>query len=399
LCNAVKFTPEGSITLELDSLESDTDTVKLTTRVSDTGIGISSTELDTIFKPFVQSEDDITNRYGGTGLGLAISKNIAKRMDGDLWVKSQKDKGSTFYFSAAMTKAEPKKQDRVRPSGLKGKRVLVSTTTWDTFELLNHELLQAEMKVHHESWDNFPLFLTTPAARDFDLGIIDFGKSIKPTSPDLSHLLKKFSPKDFDFDWIACCVPFPGIAKGFKTAGFKGYLSKPIRRQTLMEMAAYVMGMDKNPHPEKGRESSQLLTVHSLAENQKYGVSILLVEDNPVNQKMTSLMLSKAGYCVEVAGNGEEALELFKKSPDGYDLILMDINMPKMDGLEATRQIRSLEMKFTPKTRIPILALTANVLNDFKEKCLAAGMDDFLTKPIKRDLVFEALQNWSRTGE
>ncbi len=397
LGNAIKFTQAGSITLALDAKVTDPETVELTASISDTGIGIASTELATIFKPFIQSEEDITNRYGGTGLGLAISKNIAKQMDGDLWVESEKSSGSIFYFTATLAKGEIRNRDRVRPVGLKGKRVLVSTTTQDTFELLNHELLQAGMLVHHESWDNLPLFLNTREVRNFDLGIIDFGKSIKPDSNDLSTVLStilgNISPKKFSFEWIACSVPFPGIAKGFKTAGFKGFLGKPVRKQTLLEMTAYVMGMAKIPDKEK--TSGELLTIHSLVENQKYAVSILLVEDNPVNQKMTSLLLAKAGYTVKIAGNGKEALELFKSTKEEYDLILMDINMPEMDGIEATRQIRSHELKFKPGTRIPILALTANVMNDFKQKCLGAGMDDFLTKPIKRDQVFEALQNWS----
>ncbi|MCP3944933.1 MAG: response regulator [Desulfobacteraceae bacterium] len=395
LGNAVKFTRAGSITLALDAKKINSEMVKLLVSVTDTGIGISSVELDTIFKPFVQSEEDITNRHSGTGLGLAISKKIARRMDGDLWVESQKSKGSVFYFTACMTRGKIKKHDRVKLVGLKGKRVLVSTTTLDAFDLLNHELLRAGMLVHYEPWDNLPLFLTTPPGQNFDMGIIDFGKLIKPISCDLSGILEKIAPPESAFEWIVCAAPFPGIAKVFKRAGFKGFLSKPFRKQILWEMSAYVMGMAKIPDQGSCQESDELLTVHSLAENQKYGVSILLVEDNPVNQKMTCMMLSKAGYTVEVAGDGKQALELFKNTQDGYDLILMDINMPKMDGVEATRQIRSYELKFKPGTRVPILALTANVLDDFKQKCLGAGMDDFLTKPIKRDLVFKALKNWS----
>ncbi len=403
LGNAVKFTRKGSITLALDAQETvaqetNSKTVMLLTSVTDTGIGIAPDELDTIFKPFIQSEEDITNRYGGTGLGLAISKNIAKCMAGDLWVESQKSKGSVFYFTASLTKGEIRKRDRVRPIGLKGKKVLITTATQETFDLLNHELLRAGMVVHQESWDNLPFFFTTPDAQLFDLGIVDFGKSIKPSSPASGTILEKLSPKEFSFEWIACAVPFPGIVKGFKTAGFKGFLPKPFRKQTLLEMAAYVMGMTPVPGKENDREVSELLTIHSLAENQKHAV-ILLAEDNPVNQKMTRLMLSKAGYTVKIAGNGKQALELFKNNREGYDLILMDINMPEMDGIEATRQIRSHEIQFKPGTRVPILALTANVMNDFKQKCLGAGMDDFLTKPIKRDLVFKALQTWSRPNE
>jgi len=395
LGNAVKFTQKGYITLSLDVKETDLDRVLLLVSVSDTGIGISSDELDIIFNPFIQSEEDITNRYGGTGLGLAISKNIAKQMGGDLWVESEKKKGSIFYFSACLEKGTIKKRQRVRPAGLKGKRVLVCTMSSDTFELLNHELLLAGMLVHQASWDKLPLLFSSREIQNFDLGIIDFGKSIKSPSQDLSDILGKLSPREFPFQWIACSVPFPGIANLIKTEGFKGFLAKPFRKTTLLEMMGYVLGMTKIPDKANSL-ATELLTIHSLAENQKYSVSILLVEDNPVNQKMTCLMLSKAGYTVTIAENGKEALELFKNTLEGYDLILMDINMPVMDGIEATRYIRAHELKFNPKTRIPILALTANVLTDFKQKCFGAGMDDFLTKPIRRDLVFKALQRWSR---
>jgi CheY-like chemotaxis protein len=252
------------------------------------------------------------------------------------------------------------------------------------------------MVVHQESWDRLSSFLATPAAQSFDLGIIDFGKSIKPNSPDPATLPGGMSPREFSFEWIACAVPFPGIAKQVKTAGFKGFLSKPFRKQNLLEMAAYVMGTSPAPGAETGRGSAEFLTIHSLAENQKHAVSILLVEDNPVNQKMTHLMLSKAGYTVTLAENGKQAVDLFNETREGFDLILMDINMPQMDGIEATRQIRAQEMRAKTGTRVPILAITANVFDEFKQKCLGAGMDDFLTKPIKRDLVFAALQTWSR---
>ena len=143
-----------------------------------------------------------------------------------------------LHFTASLTKRKIRKRDRVRPVGLKGKKVLVTTTTQETFDLLNHELLRAGMVVHQESWDNLPIFLTTPAGQRFDLGIIDFGKSIKQTSPDFGVIMGTLSPKEFPFEWIACAVPFPGIAQGFKTAGFKGFLSKPFRKKPYWKWPA-----------------------------------------------------------------------------------------------------------------------------------------------------------------
>ncbi|MCP4023739.1 MAG: response regulator, partial [Desulfobacteraceae bacterium] len=140
--------------------------------------------------------------------------------------------------------------------------------------------------------------------------------------------------------------------------------------------------------------SDKIITAHSIAESKKYSASILLVEDNIVNQKMTKLMLSKAGYSIDVADNGKVALEKYTTDPEGYDLIFMDINMPVMDGLEATRRIRAYEVEQEIKRKVPILALTANVLDNFKKRCLESGMDDFLVKPIKREIVFQSLKQW-----
>ena len=159
-------------------------------------------------------------------------------------------------------------------------------------------------------------------------------------------------------------------------------------------MLAYILGMEGEKILDSDL-STGIMTSHRLSENKKYTASILLVEDNPVNQKMTDLMLSKAGYMIDIAADGKEAVYKYTTNPDAYDLIFMDINMPTMDGFQATRLIRSFEEKNVDLPKIPILALTANVLDDFKVKCDEAGMDGFLTKPIKRDLVFQAIQQWA----
>lgn len=159
-------------------------------------------------------------------------------------------------------------------------------------------------------------------------------------------------------------------------------------------MLAYILGMEDGKVLDSDL-SARIMTSHRLSENKKYTASILLVEDNPVNQKMTDLMLSKAGYMIDIARDGKEAVYKYTTKPDAYDLIFMDINMPAMDGFQATRLIRSFEEKNMDLLKIPILALTANVLDDFKVKCSEAGMDGFLTKPIKRDLVFQAIQQWA----
>lgn len=400
LGNAVKFTHEGSIILSLEAEELPDKQTRLTVSVADTGIGIVPEELESIFEPFIQSESDITARAGGTGLGLAISRNIAHKMDGHVWAESVKGKGSTFYFTASLETGDMKKIHRVRPVGLSGKKVLMSTTTPEALDILTRELSLSGMEIHHDPLETLVDYLDSHKGSEYDICVIDFGKTIKQKTEELptatAGLIRALAPATRPFRFIACAVPFPGIAGLFEKAGFRGFLPKPIRKSSLFEMMAYVMGMTVRPSMKPDSEpDSGLVTVHSLAESRKYGVSILLVEDNPVNQKMTKLMLSKAGYTVTLAANGREAVDRYIESAGEFDLIFMDINMPKMDGFEATRHIRAHEADTGISPRIPILALTANVLDDFKHKCDEAGMDDFLTKPIKRDLVFQSIQKWS----
>ncbi|MDM8538094.1 response regulator, partial [Desulfobacterales bacterium HSG17] len=200
--------------------------------------------------------------------------------------------------------------------------------------------------------------------------------------------------KKYKFDFIACSIPVPGVANQFQNAGFKGFLPKPVAKQKLFEMLSYVLGI-QTADMGSPDYSQEIITTHLVSENKKHTASILLVEDNIVNQKMTTLMLSKAGYMIDIACNGKEAVKKYTMEPDAYDLIFMDINMPVMDGFQATLLIRSFEKENKSVKKIPILALTANVLDEFKHKCIEAGMDDFLSKPIKRELVFKAIIQWA----
>jgi signal transduction histidine kinase len=393
LGNAVKFTQKGFIKLCIDSKLMDQNFSKLTISVQDSGIGIAKDKLEKIFKPFIQSEDDITNRYGGTGLGLAISKDIARKMGGDVWARSEENKGSTFYFTSCLKIAENKKIRRVRPAELKGKKVLLCTISDETYKILSHELSLAGMQVTHVEFTGLELFLNKSENTHFDIAIIDFGKIVKITPSELSQKINILRSDNSKFDFIACSIPVPGIADTFHKAGFKGFLPKPISRRKLFEMVSYVIGME-GENINLAEDKNEIITAHLLSENKKHASSILLVEDNPVNQKMTNLMLSKAGYMIDIACDGQEAVKKYTSHPDAYDLIFMDINMPRMDGFQATKLIRSFEKENKSVQKIPILALTANVLDDFRRRCKEAGMDDFLTKPIKRDLVFKAIQHW-----
>ena len=180
-------------------------------------------------------------------------------------------------------------------------------------------------------------------------------------------------------------------------AGFDGFLPKPVHRKRLLEMMERLLGESgKSP---AGIKNERILTRHSLREESKHAVRILLAEDNPVNQKLIMVMLLKGGYHVETTNNGREAFERFTNAPDAFDLILMDIQMPDMDGIEAAQEIRKLEEKLSPgRERIPIIAVTANAMKGDMENYIEAGMDDYLPKPIKREAVFEMIKKWVLDG-
>ncbi|HBF43437.1 MAG TPA: hypothetical protein DDW42_07375, partial [Desulfobacteraceae bacterium] len=197
-------------------------------------------------------------------------------------------------------------------------------------------------------------------------------------------------------------------------AGFDGFLTKPIRREKLYKVLEKLIGECAGEGEKAGRVKKQIVTQYSVKEDMKHSVRILLAEDNPVNQKLANLMLTKAGYQVEVANNGRETVEKYTKSPGDFDLIFMDIQMPEMDGLEAAEEIRKWEEKSREQlvvsgekdsgapvshnsqltTHIPIIAMTANAMKGDRKECLEAGMDDYIAKPIKRELVFEILEKW-----
>lgn len=404
LGNAVKFTKKGSIRLSLGA-EEDTgeckNQVRLDICIQDTGIGIARDQQEKIFEPFNQSEDElVSNRYGGTGLGLAISRNIARKMNGDVTVHSTPDKGSRFCFTAWFEKAGHRKQPRVsRPVALKDKKVLLVYHSDDTRDILSRELKLAGMSVQAAPFSELEHICEKMSASDADIGIVDFGTLSKNIGLSGSTYMNLLADIRFAFPMIACTNPLPGVADRLKNLGFKGYLPKPIQKQKLFDMLSFVLGMPQkhNRGSEPGR--TEIVTSHSLAESVKQSASILLVEDNPVNQKMTRILLTKAGYSIEIAQDGLEAVEKYTRAPQDFDLIFMDINMPRMNGYTATEKIRQFEIQAERTPGIPILALTANVMDDFKKRCLEAGMNDFLTKPIKRELVFAAIRKWvKKTG-
>jgi CheY-like chemotaxis protein len=242
----------------------------------------------------------------------------------------------------------------------------------------------------------------TETEKPFDICIIDINM-IGINSYDIAKQIRACPPPVSGLPLLAFSSPIPGGAAKCEKAGFDGFLTKPIRTDRLLQMVKQLIGKKKRDEECLKTTDRQIMTQHSVRENIKRSIKILLAEDNKVNQQLAKIMLTKAGYNVEIANNGLEAFNKFIKNPEAFNLILMDVQMPEMDGLEASMAIRHWENKKNELSvkngnkqefGVPIIAVTANALEGDKEKCLNAGMNDYLTKPIKRETVFEVIEKW-----
>ncbi|MCG6877565.1 MAG: response regulator [Deltaproteobacteria bacterium] len=392
MSNASKFTESGEIELSLEAEAEETDRVKLHATVRDTGMGIPEDKLSFIFDPFQQADGSMTRKYGGTGLGLTICKQISRFMDGDIWVESEMNKGSTFHFTAWLGKAErTETAGRLRPLTLRDRRILIVDDNLRNLEILTHILESAGMAVVaiEDGEAVVPILRKALAVGNpFDLCLSDIQMPVMSGYEVAKRIRNEEAPLR-DLPMIALSSLMEREAESCKKAGFDGFLSKPIHREKLLQMMVRLIGEVKvnSQGPEGIRK--KIVTQYSLLEEMKHSLCILLAEDNPVNQKLAKIMLTKAGYRVAVANNGKEAIEKYMASPKDFDLIFMDLQMPEMDGLAATRAIR--EKGFDT---IPIVAMTAHAMKGDREKCLEAGMDDYITKPIKREVVFKVLEKW-----
>ena len=389
--NAPKFTERGEIELSIDVEDETENRIRIHSSVRDTGIGIPEDKLSVIFEPFRQVDGSTTRKYGGTGLGLSICRKIANLMEGDISVESKLGSGSTFHFTAWFNKSENTKVRRFAPVSLSGKKVLILDDNKTNLDILTHVLERAGMDVvslTHGKEVLPALEKALECEKPFDLFISDI------QLPDISGydvaIQVRKSGRPFERLLMIAFSSFTGReAKTCKEAGFNGFLSKPIRRDRLFQMIERVLADKESREPQDITGDTKMMTQYSVKEDLKHSVRILLAEDNPVNQKLAKMMLTKAGYQVEIAGNGREAVDKFSSSPDDFDIIFMDIQMPEMDGMEATKEIRKRGYAV-----IPIIALTAHAMKGDREKCIEAGMDDHITKPVKRENIFEILEKY-----
>lgn len=392
--NAAKFTEKGEIELSVDVDEETDVNVKLHCKVRDTGIGIKEDELERIFDVFQQADGTITRKFGGTGLGLNICKLIARRMDGDIWVESTLGKGSTFHFTAWVEKTPQQRPGKIFTPNLAGKRVMIVDDNVNNLDILEHMLEKFRMEVVKESDGNRVAVRIEEFFKQgtpFDLCILDLVMP-KPDGLAVARMIRQLPAPANHVPLLA--LPSMGAKSSgkYREAGFNGFIPKPVQSNKLLHIIQrLLLESEKKPAPGEppSTRQNELITQYAVKERVKHNVHILLAEDHPVNRKLAEQMLRKAGYRVDFAFNGKDAVEMITKEPDSYDLILMDLKMPVMNGLEATRAIRQRGFK-----TIPIIAMTADSMEEDRQRCLDAGMNDFMPKPIRRDLVFSVIRKW-----
>ena len=390
LGNAIKFTEHGEVVLRVTREEpvSD-DVVMLHVSVTDTGIGIPLDRQQHIFEAFTQADGSVTRKYGGTGLGLTISSRIVELMGGRFWLESEPGRGSTFHFTArvAPVAALPTAGVPLSTVPLQDRRVLIVDDNATNRRVL-HEMLLAWRMVPASAGSVLEALAALRAAKEselpFDLVLAD----VQMPSADGFTLAAAIASDPIIAGpriVMLTSAGQPGDAARCRELGVAAYLSKPINRSELRD--ALVQALGAQPADTK---RPALVTRHSLREARPSG-RILLVEDNSVNQLVAKRLLEKNGHTVVVANNGREALAILEgTSFEGFACVLMDVQMPEMDGFECTAVIRERE-RHTPGVHLPIIAMTAHTMKGDAERCLAAGMDAYVSKPIQPDALHDVI--------
>ena len=393
--NAIKFTDRGEVVVRIEREEVDGEEVALHVSVSDTGIGIAPQKLKSIFEAFTQADNSTTRRFGGTGLGLTICKRLVEMMGGRVWVESLENRGTTFHFTLRLgLQSAASRPEALAREALKGLRAMIVDDNSTNRRILSEQLGAVGLKV--------------TAVEGAQAALTELWRAKAESEPFALIIMDYHMPEMDGLQLAERIKELPGIAgstilmltSGGQTGdsarsrelGMAAYLTKPISQKQLYQVVAQVLGakaatpLETAPaHPKEATDMNPL--VSGSPTPNAAPLRVLLAEDNFVNQKLAVTMLQKRGHAVTVAGDGLEALEALARAP--FDVVLMDVHMPRMGGFEATAKIRERER--ASGGRIPVIALTALAMTGDREKCLQAGMDAYVSKPINAADLFGTL--------
>ncbi len=381
--NSIKFTDQGQVTLTIALKSDEGDFAILHFSVEDTGIGIKEEKIKSLFESFTQADMSITKKYGGTGLGLAISKLLVEKMNGTIGAESIEMIGSTFWFTLPLKKQEEKPESPdFSAQNQEDLRILVTTDGSDLGR--NFEKYLNELKIYYRQAfneteamamltqaveENAPFHVVIMEAKESDTLAENLGREIKQ-----DKILKQTKLM------LLTSIGKQGDARRFEEIGFSAFLSKPVEKALLFDCIKAVMARSST----EDAQTFPIITRYSIIETKKHFSRILIVEDMETNRLTARALIGKHGYKTDEAKNGLEAVE--KHLANRYDLILMDCQMPVMDGFEATRKIRENEKKQN-FFHVPIIAMTGNAFDSDRQKCFEAGMDDFISKPVEPEIL------------
>ncbi|MBW1750073.1 MAG: response regulator, partial [Deltaproteobacteria bacterium] len=393
LCNnAVKFTHEGEILVSIALVEKEENKARLRFSVQDTGIGMTEEQMGKLFQSFSQADSSTSRKYGGTGLGLAISKQFVEMMDGRIWVESEPGQGTTFKFEVVLGVSEHQKCCLKEASAkLSGMRVLAVDDNLHARDIIDAYLSRFGMEVDCVSSGEDAVNAIKVADQPYDLVFMDYMMPGGMNGLETTKLIKQ----DRQLEKIpkVILITAYGQAEYAHVPGIElvdNKLQKPVNPSFLLDVIMDTFGHEIDCTA-GGSRQSRGFNMETLGPIQ--GAHLLLVEDNHINQQVASELLEQAGFIVDIANDGQEALD--KLVANTYDCILMDVQMPVMDGYTATREIRKQEIF----NDIPVLAMTANAMVADKEEARAAGMDDHIVKPINPQELFSTLLKWIEPGE
>lgn len=386
--NALKFTEKGEVTVELRATPIPSGGCQLNVNVRDTGVGIPASALEKIFESFTQADGSTTRKYGGTGLGLSICRQLVEMMGGKIGVDSEVGKGSNFWFTVPQGHYQENASTQSSNFDLGQLRALIVSDGAVQVSGLDQHLMGLGVSFEKCGDPAHGLSVLRQAKRDgkpFDVVLVNSAGMVEEGLAFVRSLYSNFPASELKVAIIALSG-LRGFSRAAKEAGVRAYITEPINQRMVENCLTSLLKSDHT--------TSTLITRHSLAEKAAvFKARILVVEDNVVNQKVAAKMLSKLGARVDIANDGRTALEALKATR--YDIVFMDCFMPEMDGFETTRQIRLLEAQNDALDQpLKIVAMTANARKEDKQKCVAAGMNDFVSKPVTLETMRAVLATW-----